>query len=114
MWIRIALPVYWLALLAATHYPRVRIPGEIPSSDKMVHFAAFGILAFLFWRFMAARPRPLTAGSVWRAAAALTAYAALDEYTQQFVGRDTDLVDWFANMAGIACVLAVLEIRRRW
>jgi len=112
-WIHIALPVYWLALAAATHYPRVRIPGEIPNSDKAVHFAAFGLLALLLWRFMAARARPLTAAAVWIAAAVLIAYAALDEYTQQFVGRYTDLADWIADVAGIAGVLAALEIRRR-
>jgi VanZ family protein len=114
MWIRIALPVYWIALFAATHYPRVRIPGEIPGSDKAVHFVAFGLLAFLGWRFLAARTRPLTAASVWIAAAVLIAYATLDEYTQQFVGRYTDLADWLADLAGIICVLAALELRRRW
>ncbi len=114
MWIRIALPVYWIALLAATHYPRVRIPGELPSSDKVVHFVAFGVLAALFWRFLAARPRPVTAATVWIAALVLVLYATLDEYTQQFVGRYTDLADWVADLAGILCVLAALEIRRRW
>jgi VanZ family protein len=113
MWIRIALPVYWIALLAATHYPRVPMPGELPQSDKALHFVAFGVLAFLFWRFLAARARPLTAASVWIAALVLGAYATLDELTQQFVGRHTDLADWVANLAGIACVLAALELRRR-
>jgi len=114
MWIRIALPAYWIALLAATHYPRVPIPGELPNSDKAIHFVAFGSLAFLFWRFLAARTRHLTAASVWIAAAVLIPYAALDEYTQQFVGRYTDLADWAANLAGIVCVLTALEARRRW
>jgi VanZ family protein len=114
MWIRIALPVYWIALFAATHYPRVPMPDEIPDSDKAIHFAAFGVLALLYWRFLAARGRPLTAASVWIAALVLVAYATLDEYTQQFVGRYTDLADWIANLAGVLGVLAVLEIRRRW
>ena len=114
MWLRVALPVYWIALLAATHYPRVPMPGEVPNSDKAIHFVAFGGLALLLWRFMAARPRPLTAASVWIAAAVLVPYATLDEYTQQFVGRHTDLADWAANLAGILGVLATLELRRRW
>jgi VanZ family protein len=113
MWIRIALPVYWIALVAATHYPRVPMPGEIPQSDKAIHLVAFGLLALLFWRFLASRARPPTAASVWIAALVLGAYATLDEYTQQFVGRHTDLADWAADLAGIACVLAVLELRRR-
>lgn len=114
MWIRVALPVYWIALFAATHYPRVPVPDEIPQSDKAIHFVAFGLLAFLFWRFMAARERPLTAASVWIAALVLIPYATLDEYTQQFVGRHTDLADWAANLAGTLGVLAALELRRRW
>jgi len=106
MWIRVALPVYWLALVVATHYPRVRIPGEIPQSDKLIHFAAFAILAVLFWLFMAAR------APSWLIGLALIAYAGLDEYTQQFVGRDTDLVDWLADVGGIVVVVGVLEARR--
>ena len=114
MWIRIGLPVYWLALFTATHYPRVGVPGEIPQSDKAIHFAAFGLLALLLWQRLATRGKPLTTGSVWIAAAVLVVYATLDEYTQQLVGRYTDLADWIANVAGILCVLAVLELRRRW
>ena len=110
--IRIALPAYWGALAFATHYPRVRIPGEIPDSDKLVHFAAFGLLALLFWLFRTG-VRPLTARDVWIAAAVLIAYATLDEYTQQFVGRYTDVADWIANLTGIITVLVVLEVRRR-
>lgn len=113
MWIRVALPVYWIALFAATHYPRVPVPDELPQSDKAIHLAAFGLLALLCWRFLAARARPPTAASVWIAASVLIPYATLDEYTQQFVGRYTDLADWAANVAGIVGVLAVLELRRR-
>lgn len=111
-WLRIALPVYWIALIVATHYPRVRLPDEIPASDKVAHALAFGGLALLFWLFLKSR-RPLTSASVWIAAAVLIPYAALDEYLQQFVGRQTDLADWFADVAGIAVVLIALELRRR-
>ena len=114
MWIRIALPLYWIALFTATHYPHVPVPGEIPQSDKAIHLVAFGLLAFLFWCFLAARKRPLTGASVWIAAAVLIPYATIDELSQQFVGRYTDLADWVANVAGVAGVLAVLELHRRW
>ncbi len=101
-----ALVVYWILLFIATHYPRVRIPGELPHSDKLVHFAAFGLLALVFW--FAMRPR------VWVAAAILIPYAGLDEWLQQYVGRFTDLMDFIANTAGIVAVLAALELHRRW
>jgi VanZ family protein len=109
----VALPAYWVLLFVATHYPRVQIPGEIPSSDKLAHFGAFGLLAFLFWRFARARGQ-LTKRFVWIAGAVLIAYAALDEYLQQFFGRYTDLNDFIANTAGIVAVLAALELHRRW
>jgi VanZ family protein len=106
---RVALPVYWALLAVATHYPRVRIPGEIPHSDKLVHFTAFGLLALLWWMFFRARgPR-----FVWTSAAILIPYAAVDEYTQQYFGRYTDLMDFIANTAGVVVVLAAVELRRR-
>lgn len=108
-----ALPAYWVLLFISTHYPRVSIPGEIPQSDKLVHFTAFGLLAFLYWRFARAL-RPPGARSVWVSGVVLIAYAALDEYLQQFFGRFTDLMDFLANTAGIVTVLAALEVRRRW
>lgn len=108
----VALPVYWVTLFIATHYPRVAIPGQIPHSDKLIHFAAFGLLALLRWWFERAR-RPLSDRFVWTSGAVLVAYAALDEYLQQFVGRFTDPADFVANACGIVVVLTVLELHRR-
>lgn len=109
----IALPVYWIALFIATHYPTVRIPDQVPGTDKLVHFTAFGILAFLRWRFERAR-RPISARFVWTAGLVLLVYAAFDEYLQQFVGRFTDPLDFVANATGIVVVLTALELHRRW
>ncbi len=103
---KVALVVYWLLLFTATHYPRVQIPGEIPHSDKIVHFGAFGTLALVFW--FAIRPR------AWVAAAILIPYAGLDEWLQQFFGRYTDVLDFVANTIGIVVVLGALEAHRRF
>lgn len=108
----VALPVYWIVLFIATHAPVVRIPGEFPHSDKLVHFSAFGILAFLVWRFAQAL-RSIGDRFVWAAGAGLIAYAAFDEYLQQFVGRHTDVADFGADAAGVVGVLIVLELVRR-
>ena len=111
----VALPVYWVALFIATHYPRVRLPDEIPHSDKIAHFSAFGLLALLFWSFMRAR-REIGPRFFWVSTPVLVAYAALDEWLQQFVGRFTDLNDFFANTAGIVTVsiaIAVVSRARR-
>lgn len=112
-WYRRALPAYWLFLFCATHFPRLKIEANIPKSDKILHFVAFGILAFLFWRFVETFERPLSNRFVWLTAATLGLYAALDEYLQQFVERGMDFADWLCDMGGVALVLAFLEWRRR-
>jgi VanZ family protein len=111
-WRRVVLPVYWLALAVATHYPSVPVPRRVEHSDKVIHFGAFALLATFFWWFLEAR-RELTSRTVWLIAAVLIPYSAVDEYTQQYFGRNVDLADWIANALGIACALALLEIRRR-
>lgn len=108
----VALPVYWVLLALATHYPQIEIPTRISYRDKIVHFAAFGLLAVLAWQFARARWR-LDRGFAPRAGALLIAYAAVDEYTQQFFHRHTDPLDLAANTAGIVVALVMLERRRR-
>jgi VanZ family protein len=108
----VALPVYWVALFAATHYPRVRLPDEIPHSDKIAHVGAFGLLAFLCWAFMRAR-REIGPRYFWVSTPVLLAYAALDEWLQQFFGRHTDLYDFFADAAGIVTVSIVIFVASR-
>lgn len=110
-WYRRALPAYWIFLFCATHLPALRL--ETPGGDKSVHLVAFGLLAFLFWRFAEALGGPLSRRFVWIAGFWLVAYAAFDEYLQQFVGRGTELLDWLCDAAGIVLVLALLEWRRR-
>jgi VanZ family protein len=112
-WYRRALPAYWVFLFCATHFPRLELPGRVPQSDKLLHFVAYGLLAFLYWRFAEARHRPLSGRFVWSALAVLVLYAALDEWLQGFIGRSAALTDWLADVLGAVLVLAVLEWRRR-
>jgi VanZ family protein len=110
---RWALPVYWILLFAATHYPAPPGLVPIPQSDKVMHFVCFGLLGLLFWLYAESGGRRVTARFVWIALVVLAAYAALDEYLQQFVNRVTSLADWLADVAGITVVLLLLELRRR-
>jgi VanZ family protein len=112
-WYRRALPAYWISLFCLTHFPKLEIGLPIRAPDKLAHIGAFGLLAFLFWRFVETLRHPLSSRFVFIAAAWLIVFAGFDEYTQQFFGRSTDLVDWLCDVAGIAAVLAVLEWRRR-
>lgn len=112
-WYRRALPAYWIFLFCVTHFPELDLSGAPVPSDKFVHFVAFAILAFLYWRFVESFDRPLDGRFFWGALVILSAYAAIDEYLQEFVGRSADLGDWLANVTGIAAVLAILEALRR-
>lgn len=112
-WYRRAFPAYWIFLFCVLHFPRLNVPAAVPAPDKWLHFVAFGLLAFLLWRFAETFEPRLPAGFVGLAALGLMLYAALDEYSQQFVGRGTELGDFVADAAGIIVVLGALEWRRR-
>lgn len=107
-WYLQCLPAYWVFLFLATHFPKLELRGAPPSSDKVLHFVAFGGLAFLFWRFLEAQGTRMTPSAVAFSSVVLVIYAAIDEYLQQFVGRSTDLEDFLADVGGIAIVLAVM------
>ncbi len=113
-WYRRALPTYWIFLFCLTHLPKLSLGTRVPeNTDKLAHFVAFALLAFVYWRFNESFARPVSARFVWAAALLLSAYAALDEYLQQYVNRTPSINDWLANVAGIVTVLATFEIRRR-
>ncbi len=112
-WYRRLLPAYWVFLFCATHFPRLSIDLGVSASDKILHMVCFGVLALCFWRFAETFRRPVSDRFVWLALAWLAAYAAVDEWLQQFVNRGTDLGDWLCDVAGVVAVLAWLEWRRR-
>ncbi|HUY35612.1 MAG TPA: VanZ family protein [Pirellulales bacterium] len=101
---------YWLLLVLATHWPNPRAPGTSPRyPDKLVHFAAYGVLAFLAVPIMGRaasgghRRFQAMAILIWVAVAAL---GLLDETTQPLTGRDFEWLDWLADCLGAACGLA--------
>jgi VanZ family protein len=92
---------YWVVLFVLTHLPRSRLPHG-PSNDKLNHFLAYLVLAFLIgatlWQAFPARRRWIPLLVV----AAAMAYGAFDEFTQIAVGRDCELNDWLADVSGAA------------
>lgn len=103
---------YFSLLFAATHWPLP--PGAIPQgADKLYHFGAYGLLAFLVlagWELsIKQRLEPKHFFAVWLAGAA---YGVVDELTQIPVGRSADPRDWLADVVGVVCgVAAYLAIR---
>jgi VanZ family protein len=98
---------YWLALAASTHLPPTSAPHPGTGWDKLVHCVAFAILAILACQ---ALPRQ----AVWVLLLAALIYAALDELTQRWVGRQPDALDWLADAVGILAGLWLgSRLRRR-
>lgn len=102
----IALLAFSSLLISATHWYGNGFSGrgtsfyEVYHVDKYIHFLGYFVMAILTVRL-------LQAWNLWsyRAAAVaiciLLCFAAVDEWTQRYVQRDSDLLDWLADAAGV-------------
>jgi VanZ family protein len=97
---------WWLLLFVGTHIP-MTLPGTANSLDKFQHAGAFcGLAVLLCSAYEAWRPRREW-GYVGVFLLAI-GYGAADEWTQQFVGRQSDWRDWFADFGGAACGVGLM------
>ncbi len=102
---------YWLLLVLATHWPNPWSPGKsLRYPDKLVHLAAYTVLAFLVVPVIGR----VTSGNKGRSQGvllfswvAVAAFGLLDETTQPLTGRDFEWLDWLADGLGAACGLAL-------
>jgi VanZ family protein len=103
-WPQIVLGVYWLTLFVGTHWPKP--PGlDVPGRDKTLHAVAFAILTGLLLSALTRQGRLVRGWPIALTAIAIVAiYAALDEWTQPYVGRTCDLLDWTADLVGAVSV----------
>jgi hypothetical protein len=111
--LRAAFIGYALLLFALTHKPALTLPGS-GRSDLLVHAVFFGLWAALFLAAGFFGPA-LSRRNLLAAALIAPAYAAFDEGTQAipFIRRTAAWDDFFANLLGIAAVLAAAGILRR-
>jgi VanZ family protein len=102
---------WWVLIVTLTHLPPSRLP-RVGGGDKLHHFAAYAALALLLG-FSLLFTFPRYGWLVWVVLAVGACYGALDEVTQAWVGRTTDLHDWLADAAGTAVgILPVLIVQR--
>lgn len=97
-----------IVLIVLTHLPNRMLPimQKVPMDDKQMHFSAFFIVTLLYGISIYARgKRGLF--RLFVLVAIMAAFAALDEYTQQFVERDSCLYDYYADLKGIGLAAAV-------
>src|SRR5687767_3373705 len=77
---------------------------------KLIHFAEYALLCFLWWRALATVTSPTRAALL--AFLLASAYAATDEYHQTFIeGRNGNPLDWAIDASGAAA--AALRLRSR-
>ncbi len=104
-WSRLALAVYWPLLLVATHWPRLQLelagqPGL--KVDKVVHFAAFALLAALIVhaRLLGRGLKPMS--NLLLACVLAAAYSQIDEWTQFLFARSSAWDDAAVNLLAVA------------
>ena len=108
----IALALYWPGIFILTHI-QISIPkwtgSGIVINDKLVHYLMYLVLVLLWWAVTNPSPESNFGRQiVWITFAVAVAYAGFDEWSQGFVGRDSSLYDFVADVGGIVTALIVL------
>jgi len=111
---RAAFFLYAAALLVATHWPRLQVPGAQAQSDKLAHLAAYFI-----WTLLAVAAGffgpALSQRNVRYAALLALGYSLADECSQLIpvFGRQFSLLDAAANAGGVAAAYALARTAAR-
>jgi len=111
----ILLVFYWLSFFILAHIPVPGLVREAGVSDKGLHFLAYLILVFLLW--FAVSPDQKVGwrkAVVWWVLIVVTGYGAVDELLQGFTGRNCDVMDIVANIAGVFTGLILLSVFTFW
>jgi VanZ family protein len=110
---------FWGALFVSTHIP-LPILDELPqNSDKVMHFTAYGGLAFLLGLWRGAF-REMTFRDYAIIFAITAVYAIADELLQLIpaLHRSCDimdaLADWIGSLCGLAALWLFIPIYRRF
>lgn len=119
-WVSVGL---WTTLiLIGTTMPVSGLP-EVPRfSDKVVHALLYAVLGALLYRALlfsqiGEPQRRVVVLCILQVLLLSAAFAAFDEWHQQFVNRSTSLADWVADMVGVlggAVWMAQWFTRRGW
>ncbi|MBN1796614.1 MAG: VanZ family protein [Sedimentisphaerales bacterium] len=112
----VALVLYWPVMFIATHIPTIpQWVGQIPLSDKTLHFFAYFFLCFLLWQAISPnRKVNWRKPSVWLILFVVVWYGIVDEWLQIYVGRHADVRDFFADLAGAVTALVILSFFHFW
>ncbi len=114
----ILLLLYWPAIFVLAHIPSGRVIDwffQPRMSDKAIHYLGYLILVFLLWFAISPDKRVnWRRATVWWVLFVVVWYGAFDEWLQGHVGRNCDVMDFFADMAGSLTGLILLSIFPFW
>jgi hypothetical protein len=106
---RAAFVIYAMALTTGTHWPKLQVHSPVPSSDKIIHFLAFGGLTVLLWQTRWIR-------SLWLLLIVAAVWTALDEWSQNIpvLKRTATPIDVLAGVAGVLAAVLFIAVLKRW
>jgi VanZ family protein len=111
----ILLLFYWPAIFILAHMPVPQLVFGIQVSDKTLHCLAYLVLVFLLWFAVSPfRKVEWRRATVWWILFVVVWYGVFDEWLQGYVGRNPDVMDFFADLAGALIGLIVLTIFPFW
>lgn len=106
---------YWLSFFILAHIPVPGLVSKAGVSDKGLHFLAYLILVFLFWFAVSPDKKVIWRKSVvWWVFIVITGYGAVDEMLQGCMGRNCDVMDVVANIAGTFTGLILFSVFTFW
>ena len=111
----ISLVFYWPAFFILAHIPVPLLVRRAGVSDKGLHFLAYLILVFLLW-FAISGDKKVNwrRAGVWWVFFVATGYGIVDELLQGCVGRNCDVRDMVANLAGTLAGLILFSVFTFW
>ena len=111
----ISLVFYWPAFFILAHIPVPLLVRRAGVSDKGLHFLAYLILVLLLW-FAVSGDKKVNwrRAGVWWVFFVATGYGIVDELLQGCVGRNCDVRDMVANLAGTLAGLILFSVFSFW
>jgi VanZ family protein len=99
----------WIGAFTATHIPARYIPGQIASIGEIgLHGIGFlGLSSWFILTVAAFNIKPVQ--RILLVLLVMIVYGAVDEYTQQFFGRSTELKDWLTDITATVVSLILWE-----
>lgn len=114
-WVLIGLSVYWPAIFIATHIPVPNWVGQAGMGDKTLHFLSYLGLISLVWFAVSPYERVnWHRWKVWIILAVIVWYGAIDEWLQGFVGRQPEVMDFYADISAALLGLTIMSIFSFW